>query len=162
MKWNGGWPLAVPDAAVGFMLPLRSGMIVLCTLEGSNWRSERMELVFTCVQRKRLGCGAMAWSSQVPIPPAVIFVAHYRWLAPVWLVLAQRLSAASGIVAQFLNWQVCISQSIHNRQKIDLNIVWISRNLAHTHGDRIQHVYSSRGGASIQLLVRVWGAPLPH
>ena len=62
------WPLVVPDAAVVFMLPLRSGMIVLCTLEGSNCRSEQL-------QRKRLGGaaggrrGAMAWSSQVPIPP---------------------------------------------------------------------------------------------
>ena len=69
----------MPDAAVVFMLPLRSGMIVLCTLEGSNWRSQQMELLFTCLQRNRRGCaaggrwGAMAWSSQVPIPPILFF-----------------------------------------------------------------------------------------
>ena len=110
----------MPDAAVVFMLPLRSGMIVLCTLEGSNWRSEQMELVFMCLQRKRLGCaagdrwGAMAWSSQVPIPP-IVFIALHRWLGPVWpadlqfrLVLAQRLGVASGIVAHLAGMHLAI------------------------------------------------------
>ena len=44
----------------------------------------------------------------IPLNYAVMFVAHHRWLGPVWpadlafrLVLAQRLGVASGIVAQF-------------------------------------------------------------
>ena len=43
----------------------------------------------------------------IPLNYAVMFVAHHRWLGPVWpadlafrLVLAQRLGVASGIVAQ--------------------------------------------------------------
>ena len=75
------------------------------------------------VQRQGLGCaargrwGAMAWSSQVPIPTtyAVLFVAHHRWLGPVWpadlrfrLVLAQRLGVASGIVAQLAGMHLAI------------------------------------------------------
>ena len=129
--------MAVPDAAVVFMLPLRSGMIVLCTLEGSNWRSEQMELVFTCLQRKRLGCaagsrwGAMAWSSQVPIPPMLLC----SWLIIAGWVLCGLLIFGSGLywlrgwvlpVESLHNWQVCISQSIQNRTKIDLSIVRIS------------------------------------
>ena len=132
--------MAMPDAAVVFMLPLRSGMIVLCTLEGSNWRSDQMELVFTCLQRERLRCAAgsrwvaMAWSSQVPIPPMLLC----SWLIIVGKVLCGLLIFGSGLYwlrglvlpVELLHiWQVCISQSIQNRTKIDLNIVRISNKI---------------------------------
>ena len=58
--------MAEPDAAVVFMLPLRSGMIVLCTLEGNTWRSEQMELVFTCLQRN--GWNVQPEAGGVPWP----------------------------------------------------------------------------------------------
>ena len=56
--------------------------------------------------RKQVGCHGLVFAS-TNSTYAVMFVAHHRWLGPVWpadlrfrLVLAQRLGVASGIVAQ--------------------------------------------------------------
>ena len=113
--------MVVLHAAVVFMLPLGSGMIVLWTLKGSNWRSEQMELVLTCLQRNgwdvqpgQVGCHGLVFTS-TNSTFAVMFVAHHRWLGPVWpadlrfrLVLAQRLGVASGIVAQVAGMYLAI------------------------------------------------------
>ena len=45
---NGGWQVAVPRAAVVFMLPLLTGMIILCTDEDNSLTAYSIELQSAC------------------------------------------------------------------------------------------------------------------